>query len=684
MPNRLIHETSPYLLQHADNPVDWYPWGSEALKLAKDTDKPILLSVGYSACHWCHVMEHESFENIEIAFLMNQYFVSIKVDREERPDIDHIYMNSVQIMSGQGGWPMTVFLTPDGKPFYGGTYYPPDDRYGRPGFGKILQAVATAWREKRDEIIDQGEVMAEQLNAMSQVPGLSSDLSSGLLDSAVKKLSNDFDDRLGGFGSAPKFPQPMMLDFLLRYAHRTGSDSVKQMAIFTLDRMALGGICDQLSGGFHRYATDEYWLVPHFEKMLYDNAQLAVSYLHAFQITGDAFHKKVAVEILEYVIREMSSSDGGFYSAQDADSEGVEGKFFVWKDGEVRDILGAEDFAIFSRLFDVTPRGNWENSNILNLSAPIDSFAKSLGQDPYTFESRIDEMRKKLFDYREARIKPMRDDKILTSWNGMMLAAFAEAAAIFDDERYRRVAISNAEFILRELYRDGILLRTGKHSHGTFTASSIPGFLEDYANLADGLLRLYAATFDLKWLTTADTIVSTMLRLFKDEEGKLFDTPYDGQALICRPCDNMDNATPAGNSVAVDVLLRLAVLTGKSKYRNVAETILKRMVGIMGQHPGAFGRALSAVDFAIGPTREIAIVGDTMNAELAQMVAAVQRLYMPNTVVQVSTDSTEGTSNYPILRDKRALDGLPTAYICENYACQSPINDIETLLTNLG
>ncbi len=685
MPNRLIHETSPYLLQHANNPVDWSAWGQEALQRAKEEDKPILLSVGYSACHWCHVMEHESFENEEIAALMNRYFVPIKVDREERPDIDHIYMNSVQIMTGQGGWPMTVFLTPDGKPFYGGTYYPPEDRYGRPGFPKILQAVAVAWQEKRDEIISQGEAMAEQLNAMAQVSGTSSELTISLLANAVKKLSNDFDDRLGGFGGAPKFPQPMTIDFLLRYGVRTGSESATQMAVFTLERMAMGGMYDQLGGGFHRYSTDEYWLVPHFEKMLYDNAQLVISYLHAYQITGDDFHKKVAVETLEYVLREMTAPDGGFYSAQDADSEGVEGKFFVWKDGEIRDILGAEDFALFSRLYDVTPRGNWEHANILNLSAPVDSFAKSMGQDAAAFESRVDEMRKKLLAHREERIKPMRDEKILTSWNGMMLAAFAEAAVVLGDDRYYLAAIRNAEFILSELYRDDILLRTGKHNaEGKFIASTITGFLEDYSNFADGLLRLYAATFDIRWLETAVKIVDKMLLQFMGAEGNLFDTPHDGEDLICRPSDNMDNATPAGNSVAVDVLLRLAILTGNNDYRQTADTILTRMVGIIGQHPGAFGRLLSAADFSIGPVKELAIIGDMKDTSTQSLLNVVRSQYRPNLIVQVADTAQGSFDSYPLLANRERISNAATAYVCENYVCKLPVTSPEMLAQEIG
>jgi uncharacterized protein YyaL (SSP411 family) len=688
--NRLINETSPYLLQHAHNPVDWYPWGEEALQRAKAEEKPILLSVGYSACHWCHVMERESFENEEIAKLMNEHYICIKVDREERPDIDHIYMGAVQMMAGQGGWPMTVFLTPEGKPFYGGTYYPPEDRYGRPGFPKILLAVSEAWREKRSEIEEQGAAMVEQMNEMSRVDLPESPVTLDLFEQAVRKLKQNFDDRLGGFGGAPKFPQPMTIDFLLRYAHRTGSKDALHMATFTLERMAMGGIYDQLGGGFHRYSTDEYWLAPHFEKMLYDNAQLAQSYLRAWQATGDTFFRHVAEETLDYVAREMTSPSGGFYSAQDADSEGEEGRFFVWTDQEVKQILGVDDAALFTRYYDVTPRGNWEGKNILNMSAPAENFARSLGIEAEAFQERIDGMRQRLLNQREMRVKPHRDDKILTAWNGLMLAAFAEAAAVLDRPDYRKIAEANAEFVLESLYHEGRLLRTGKDVEDPdqqgelqFKVAPIPGFLEDYSYYIDGLLRLYEATFEWRWLDAAKELTTAMLELFLDEEGSFYNTPHDAEALVDRPRDMMDNATPSGNSVAVDVLLRLATLTADPDYHRIASSILRRANGLMAQHPQAFGRLLSAADFYVGPVKELAIIGALDSPETKALLATARATYQPNMLVVAANPEDMRIPELPLLADRPEHDGHSTAYLCENYACQQPTTDPAVLAEQL-
>jgi uncharacterized protein len=688
--NRLIDETSPYLLQHAHNPVDWYPWGEEALNRARSEDKPVLLSVGYSACHWCHVMERESFENEEIARLMNESFICVKVDREERPDIDHIYMNAVQMMTGQGGWPMTVFLTPDGKPFYGGTYYPPEDRYGRPGFPRVLQAITEAWRERRDEVERQSGDMVAHMREMSEVNLPEAPVTPELFDRAYQRLRTTYDDRLGGFGGAPKFPQPMMLDFLLRYAHRTKREEPLKMATFTLERMAMGGIYDQLGGGFHRYSTDEYWLAPHFEKMLYDNAQLAQSYLRAYQVTGDGFFRRVAEETLDYVRREMTSPAGGFYSAQDADSEGEEGKFFVWTEAEVKEVLGEEDAALFGRLYDVTPRGNWEGKTILNLSTPPDAFARSLGVQPEVYEARLAEMRRKLLERREARVKPGRDEKILTSWNGLMLAAFAEAAAVLDRADYRQTAENNAEFVLRELYHEGRLMRTGKFVTVTnegargrggdwekeqFKVAPIPGFLEDYAFYADGLLHLYEATFDWRWLDSARELTNTMLELFADGEGLFYSTPQDGETLVERPRDFMDNAIPSGNSVAVAVLLRLAVLFGDQEYHRAASRILRKTRGLLEQHPSAFGRLLCAADCYVGPVRELGIIGPPDDEGTQALLRAARQTYQPNLVMASCDVEVLRKQEVPILADRPTVDELPTAYLCENYACQQPTTD---------
>jgi uncharacterized protein YyaL (SSP411 family) len=675
--NRLIEETSPYLLQHAHNPVEWYPWGDEALRRARDEGKPILLSVGYSACHWCHVMERESFEDEQIAELMNRWFICVKVDREERPDIDHIYMSAVQMMTGQGGWPMTVFLTPEGKPFYGGTYYPPEDRYGRPGFPRILHAVADAWENRRAEIEEQSVAMVGQMRQLSDIDLRETPVTPDILDRAYQKLRASYDSRLGGFGAAPKFPQPMILDFLLRYAYRTNRDEPREMAVFTLEKMAQGGLYDQLGGGFHRYSTDEYWLVPHFEKMLYDNAQLTQTYLRAWQATCDLYFRRIAEETLDFVRREMTSPDGGFYSTQDADSEGVEGKFFVWTRAEVEEALGREDALLFSRHYDVTPRGNWEHANILNVSAPEENFARSLKMEPDELKARLAGMRQKLFAIREQRIKPHRDEKVLTAWNGLMLAAFAEAAAVLDRDDYRRTAVANAEFVLDKLYEEGRLWRTGKaDSEGSFKVASIPGFLEDYAYYADGLLRLYEATADWRWLDSAKELVDTMVELFADPEGgPFYSTPADGEALIERPRDLMDNATPSGNSVAVEVLLRLAALTADQDYHRRAASILRQMNPLVAEHPSAFGRLLGAVDFYLGHVKELAVIGSIDDPATHALLSAARSSYQPNMVVAVAHPEDMRHMELPLLQDRPLVDGKPTAYLCENYACQRPTTD---------
>jgi uncharacterized protein YyaL (SSP411 family) len=717
--NRLAGETSPYLLQHAHNPVDWFPWGEEALRRAREEDRPILLSVGYSACHWCHVMERESFGNEEIAALMNAHFVCIKVDREERPDLDHLYMNAVQMLTGQGGWPMTVFLTPDGKPFYGGTYYPPEDRYGRPGFPRILQAVAQAWRERRQEIEEQGGAMVAEMRRLSEFvvpPGL---VTPDLFDRAFHHLMQSYDVRRGGFGGAPKFPQPALLDFLLRYAHRTHNkqavlprasrEEPLRMATFTLERMAMGGMYDHLGGGFHRYSTDEYWLVPHFEKMLYDNAQLAPVYLRAWQVTGDTLFRRVAEETLNYVRREMTSPEGGFYSTQDADSEGEEGKFFVWTEEEIKEVLGPEDAALFARCYGITPRGNWEHKNILNLSAPLESLARALGEDPAAFEARLAAMRRRLFARREARVKPGRDEKVLTAWNGLMLAAFAEAAAVLDRADYLQTAINNAEFVLRELVEsrkskvesgqthdsrltthDSVrLMRTGKDSFldtpegmdhpllksSAFKVAPIPGFLEDYACCADGLLRLYEATGEWRWLDAARGLADAMVVLFADPNGGFFSTAADAEELVERPKDMMDSATPSGNSMAAEVLLRLAVLTGEETYRERAAAILRKLVEPMAQHPATFGRLLSAADFFVGPVKELAVIGAKDQPETRALLAAARAAYHPNLVLAQAEPDDARAVELPLLAARPQVDGKPTAYVCENYVCRQPTTD---------
>ena len=684
--NRLADETSPYLLQHAHNPVDWYPWGEEAFQKAKEEDRPVLLSVGYSACHWCHVMERESFENDAIAALMNRHFVNIKVDREERPDVDAIYMSAVQMLTGQGGWPMTVFLTPEGRPFYGGTYFPPEDHYGRPGFPRVLEAIAHAWETQRDELEQQGESLLGYLNAANDLTRDQPDslLTPAILDSAFTTLTAQFDRRHGGFGSAPKFPQPANLDFLLHYNARSRRQEPLAMVETTLQHMALGGIYDQLGGGFHRYSTDAVWLVPHFEKMLYDNAQLAQIYTRAYQATGSAFYRGIAEETLEYLLREMTGPEGGFYSAQDADSEGVEGKFFVWTPEEVQAVLGERDAAIFNAFYDITPQGNWEGQSILNVQMDAQQAAERFGLSLEETAAILDGGRLKLLAVREQRFKPGLDDKILTAWNGLALAAFAEAAAVLDRDDFRQAAIRNAEFVLSQLKvidPDGHVRLLRTYRNGT---AKLNGYLEDYAFYADGLLWLYEATFDTRWLDAARDLVTTMLNCFWDaQDGGFFATSSDHESLIQRPKDWDDNSTPSGNSVAVDVLLRLAVLTGNDDYRLRAARVLRRIAPVLEKHPYGFARMLGALDFFLSTPKEIAIIGDPAEAATQALLRAVYTPYLPNKIVVLAASPETASLTLPLLADRPLRDGKPTAYVCENFACKEPVTDPDTLAQQL-
>lgn len=693
--NRLINETSPYLLQHAHNPVDWYPWSEEALEKAKREDKPIMLSVGYSACHWCHVMERESFENEEIAAIMNAQFVSIKVDREERPDIDNIYMQAVQALTHSGGWPMTVFLTPDGRPFYGGTYFPPHDRrYGSqvmPGFPRVLMSMADAYKNRREDVEEQAAELANYLKQHSSAPLHSKNVAPAgtlpleLLNNASRELAADFDPVHGGFGNAPKFPNTMALEFLLRVdCHRTkgeiGTRSThpeSEIVETTLQHMAHGGIYDQLGGGFHRYSVDAEWLVPHFEKMLYDNALLSRIYLHTYLVTGKAFYRRIVEETLDYVVREMTAPTGGFYSTQDADSEGEEGKFFLWTPTEIEAVLPPEDAALFMHYYDVTQQGNFEGKNILHASEDAQHVAEgqqSPGQDVLALA------RLKLFKAREQRVKPGRDEKILTSWNGLMLRSFAEAAQHLSRSDYLQVATRNAEFLLSELRRDGRVLRTYKDGRGRLN-----GYLEDYAFLADGLLALYEASFESRWFVEAHRLMDDAITLFADQQnGGFFDTGSDHEALVSRPKDIMDNATPAGNSVAAEALLRLAAFTGEEAYRQRADDYLRSLADIMVQHPQAFGHALGALDFAIAPGKEIAIIGEVLSADTHNLLAVINTRYMPNSVLAcAASTNVEAIQAIPLLADRPLQDGKATAYVCQNFACLTPVNtpgDLDRLL----
>ncbi|MBD0371503.1 MAG: thioredoxin domain-containing protein [Pyrinomonadaceae bacterium] len=679
--NRLINETSPYLLQHAHNPVDWYPWGEEALAKARAEDKPILLSIGYSACHWCHVMERESFENEEIAQLMNDNFINIKVDREERPDLDQIYMNAVQLMTRHGGWPMTVFLTPEGVPFYGGTYFPPEDRYNMPGFPKILTAIADAYKTRPDEVTETTVSMLGELRRMDVARESREAISVELLEQAERQLARSYDKRYGGFGSAPKFPAPMNLEFLLRAFYRTNDKEAFEMVEHTARRMAEGGMYDQLGGGFHRYSTDAQWLVPHFEKMLYDNALLSRLYLHLYQQTHEDFYRRIAEETLDYVLREMTDAGGGFYSTQDADSEGHEGKFFVWTPDEVKEILGKEDGALFCSYYDITPGGNFEGKSIPNINDSVEEVAASENITAEHLREVLARGRKILFEAREQRIKPGRDEKILTAWNGLMLASFAEAGAILERDDYTEAARRNARFVLEKLRRDGLLLRTYKDGQ-----AKLNGYLEDYSFLADGLLMLYEATGELEWLEEAQGVVERMIEEFWDaEQGGFFYTGSSHEELIVRSKDYFDNATPSGNSVAADVLLRLGVLTAREDYPRKAVTIFRLMRDTVGRYPSAFGRLLCAMDFYLSSPKEIAIIDSEDSADTRALLREVWKRYLPNKVVALSREQDARASELvPLLRERTAMDGRATAYVCEHYACQRPVNTPEELAAQLG
>ncbi len=681
MPNRLAGETSPYLLQHADNPVDWYPWGEEAFARARAEDKPLLISIGYSACHWCHVMEHESFENPAIARLMNELFVNVKVDREERPDVDHLYMTAVQLMRQQGGWPLTVFCTPDGTPFYGGTYYPPEDRGGMPGFPRVLQAVAEAYRTRRADIDRQSEALRAAVDEVMGPRLPEGDLAPALLDQAVAVLRTSFDARFGGFGRAPKFPQPMVLEFLLRRYLATGDAQVLGMVTTTLDRMACGGIYDQIGGGFARYSVDDRWLVPHFEKMLYDNAQLSRVYLHAYLVTGNPFYRRVAEETYAYVQREMCDPAGGFYSSQDADSEGEEGKYYLWTPAEIRALVGPDDAPLVCAYWGVAEGGNFEGRNILWVPQPLEAVAAQLGVPPERLAAAVGRARAALLAARAQRVPPGRDDKVLTAWNGLMLRSFAEAARYLDQPAYREVAEANARFVLTHLRAGDRLLRAYRAGR-----AKVAGFLEDYAFYASGLLALYEATFDPTWFREARALADTMLALFWDDrvEG-FYNTPHDHEPLVVRPRDFYDNATPAGNSVALDVLLRLALLTGEHTYEERALRVLRKLAHAMGQHPQAFGELLSTLAFHLGQPHEVALVGDPAAADTRALLAVLNGTYRPSLVVALRrpADVDIGTI-IPLLADRPAIEGRATAYVCHGHTCDLPTTEPAMLAEQLG
>jgi uncharacterized protein YyaL (SSP411 family) len=677
--NSLIHETSPYLLQHAHNPVDWYPWGETALGKARAENKPILLSIGYSACHWCHVMEHESFENEDIAGLMNENFVNIKVDREERPDLDQIYMNAIQMMTGHGGWPMTMFLTPEGVPFYGGTYFPPSDRYNMPGFPRILASVAEAYRSQPDQVASTASTMLGELRRVGLVEESRELLTNDVLDSAFRRIAANYDRINGGFGGAPKFPPAMNLEFFLHTYYRTGTREALDMVESTARKMAEGGMYDQLGGGFHRYSVDAKWLVPHFEKMLYDNALLARMYLHTYQVTKDPQTRLVVEETLDYVVREMTDAGGGFYSSQDADSEGEEGKFFVWSREEVMEILGDRDGGIFCQYYNVSEGGNFEGQNILHVTTSIEDTAVKNKISVEELQAILKTGRQKLFKLREQRVTPGRDEKVLTAWNGLMLASFAEASAILERSDYRRVAEANARFLLTHLRRDGLLLRTYKDGEAKLNA-----YLEDYACFVEGLISLYEATGELTWIESAVSLADKMIEQFWDESsGGFFFTGNSHEQLIIRAKEFMDNATPSGNSIATLTLLKLGLLTGNEDYRRRATAVLRLMADQIRRYPSAFGFALSAVDFYLNSPLEIVIVGSP-NPGLDELLQTVWQTYVPNRVIALcSKEHERAEALIPLFSGRNTFASQPTAFVCRGNTCQKPANTPNQLLRQL-
>jgi uncharacterized protein YyaL (SSP411 family) len=650
--NRLIRETSPYLLQHAHNPVDWFPWGPEALDKARAEDKPILLSIGYAACHWCHVMERESFEDPEVAALMNESFVCIKVDREERPEIDAIYMDAVQALTGHGGWPMTVFLTPEGVPFYGGTYFPPEDRHGLPAFRRLLDTLASAWRERRGEIESQGKKLIDHLSAITAPKPSREPLTASLIAGAAGKIGSSFDSSHGGFGGPPKFPQAPVLDFMLR-AGRTLPEP-RRMAEETLERMALGGIYDQIGGGFHRYSVDAIWLVPHFEKMLYDNALLSRAYTRAWQLTKRPLFRRIALEIHEYLLRDMAHPDGGFYSSEDADSEGFEGKFYVWSHEEFARI--APDAADYYR---ITPEGNFEGANIPTASA----------EEPPV------EARRMLLEARSSRERPVRDEKILTSWNGLAIAALAEAGASFRRPDLVEAAERTASFLLERSRRDSRLLHSYKDGR-----ASVLGLLEDYAFLAEGLLTLWEATFEPSWITACLDLTEDAIETFSDPAGEgFFTTGSDHERLIVRQKELVESATPSPMGVFSLVLQRLAVITGEDRYRVMGADSLRLSRELMERAPQAVPTYLCSLDFYLSAPREIVIVAAERPTD-NDLFRTVWDSFLPGRVLAGSPPGIQS----PMLEGKRLLNGSPTAFVCEHYTCSAPTTDPGELSAQLG
>ena len=676
--NKLSLSTSPYLLQHAHNPVDWHQWNEESLAKAKTENKPIFLSIGYAACHWCHVMEHESFENPQTAAIMNEHFINIKVDREERPDLDAIYMQATVAMTGSGGWPMSVFLTPELKPFYAGTYFPPVPRHNLPSFKDVLAGISRTWQEQPAEVFRVGNEVSTHIQQLLTVNTPSATaITKDHLDVAVKNLLDAYDWGYGGWGAAPKFPQPMTIEFLLR-RYSTGNEEALKPTIHALKAMARGGMYDVVGGGFSRYSVDNFWRVPHFEKMLYDNAQLIRAYLHAYQVTHEPFFKQIVIESIDFIEREMTHPNGGFYSSLDADSEGEEGKFYIWTLEEIRAALKA-DSDFFEAAYGITSRGNFEGKTVLQRALDDASLAARFKLNLEAVATKLADCHSRLLSVRASRIRPGTDDKVLTSWNGLMLATVAEAARVFEDiktkDKYTNLATRSAEFLLKELRPNGKLKHSWREDKTTNEV-----FLEDYASLTLGLLELYQTDFNNKWFSTAKELADEMIELFSDPNGGFFDTSKDGEQLLLRPKDVQDNATPSGNALACEALLKLYELTGEGNYRNLAEKALALVTGMSTRYPTAFGRWLSAADMALGNTKQVAVIYEAGGEEDAsKFIQVIQSEFRPNVLVAASAHPPSNNAP-PLLKDRPVKDGKPTVYVCEGFVCKKPVHSLEDLM----
>lgn len=690
IPNRLVREKSPYLLQHAYNPVDWYPWGKEAFDRAHAENKPIFLSIGYSTCHWCHVMERESFEDAEVAHVMNETFISIKVDREERPDLDHVYMTVCQMLTGSGGWPLNIVMTPDKKPFFGATYIPKESRFGRLGMMDLVPRINGLWSDRRHEVLESAEKITHALKSTEQErPG--QELDSAVMNKAFEELKGRFDEKFGGFGDAPKFPTPHNFLFLLRHWKRTGNTKALAMVEKTLEALRLGGVYDHIGYGFHRYSTDREWLVPHFEKMLYDQAMLAMAYLEAYQATGRAGFASTAQEIFAYVLRDMTAPEGGFYSAEDADSEGEEGKFYVWQEEEIRQRLGPREAELISRAFNLKSEGNFREeatgketgSNILHLKEPLPGIAAQLKMDISDLEDRIVSARQKLFDARAQRIHPHKDDKVLTDWNGLMIAALAMGAKVLGKPEYANAAAEAVRFILDRLHTpDGRLLHRYRDGQAGITAHT-----DDYAFFIWGLIELYGATFDPRFLKTALEMLEAFLgHYWDDQTGGFYFTPDDGERLIVRKKEVYDGAVPSGNSVSLHNLLRLARYTGEAHLEEKAGALVKAFSEQIIQMPSAYTQFLASVDFALGPAFEVVVSGPSGADDTEEMLGALKTRFIPNQITifrPAAEESPEIDRVIPFMKNHVSLEGRATAYVCRGFSCTAPTTDVDEMLSLL-